>query len=167
LELRQRLLRIGRSYAMGMTLGPSDRGASRFIRAHAGEDCTRQRSPHTIVTFRRIVQSVKGHKRALRHTGVNRIAHQCEPGKQADAFLLRHLADNGLHFRIVRRRQHHRRVLRAPRDRFEFAARQVSAVDIPAGVWARALSGELPRMAAPMQAILVAWHKLSLMSREG
>jgi hypothetical protein len=86
---------------MGMTLGPSDRGASRFIRAHAGEDCTRQRSPHTIVTFRRIVQSVKGHKRALRHTGVNRIAHQCEPGKQADAFLLRHLADNGLHFGIV------------------------------------------------------------------
>ena len=59
---------------------------------------------------------------------------------------------------------------RAPKDRFEFAARQVSAVDISAGAWARAPSGEPPSeppsMAAPMQAILAAWHTLSSMSHE-
>jgi hypothetical protein len=55
---------------------------------------------------------------------------------------------------------------RAPSDRFEFAARQVSAVDMSDGIWARALSGELPTIAAPMQAILTACHTLSLMSRQ-
>src|ERR1700729_1612736 len=51
-----RLLRMGRSLPTRMTFGPLDRSASHFNWPRAGENRTRQRSPDTIVTFRRIVQ---------------------------------------------------------------------------------------------------------------
>jgi len=73
-----------------------------------------QRSPHAIVAFRRIVQSVPGHQRTRRYTGVNGMRIRANRENSPIFSCWRHLADNGLHLGIIGGRQHHRRETAGP-----------------------------------------------------